>query len=700
MNMDIFIRTILCCLQFLTVLHETYEEPSELNYGYTFNVTSVTECPLNKEEWDAASDRLNCTETQGYHCVPDKYMTSLVEFCYTLGKKFPFHEGNCLELASDGILNHFPCAKTFSCGCPDSFYFSNEIYKYPKCLQINAQLGCFDSDIQCMITKALNQNTNLTKEAEVFNFSTNCQDTNIQLIVTRLSNETTSVNNTYNHTQYQTTYKTTQYERESSGKTYVELIVILALFLIVLMVLVWWVYKRHQKIKKTTGQSHQLGTCTTFEAAEFSSQENSPHLLREEDTKFLCLIDVCREGRESEFHSRTHPHSFNEDLLNKTDAMGWTLLHHAAYGGKLRMFQHLMSYRIIDLRATDIIGRTVLHISAAVKKGEENGGIFEAIVEKDKGLLEVEDKNGLMPFCYAALAGNKSILEKISNYGFDIRKQTKYGETVAHLACIGNSSDVLQMLSKMDEKGNQESLQNTKDQQKIISTKNKMDWNPLQYAAKNGNKNILQFLDEEKVCVFYPTEDLKYSFHTACENGNLEACKYIAGKSKESIYARDKSGRHAGHFAAKSGNVEILKYLETQGLNADGASSQNINILHIACRHGRLAMCEYIAERYPELVTQESKKGWNPALFLGERGGAEEERIEILRHLVTKHNLFVYHVSRAGKSILYNACVNRSYTLCEHLLQTYPGLLTIERSMDPKRAAKDKKINELINRHS
>ncbi|XP_048743278.2 ankyrin-3-like isoform X2 [Ostrea edulis] len=639
---------LVICLVFVLSSAETH------TYEFSFEVHQVSNCPMSKDAWEKASIRLNCTQQHGYHCVPDKYFTSLIEFCYPQGYRLPFERGNCLELAADGILNHVPCNK-FDSGCPEQFYFSNEIYKYPKCLSINTNFRCFDADVPCILSK----NAESTTSNSVYNTSSQISTT----IMNRIEN---------NYTDY-----------------FEPFAVILILFVVENIALLGFVtYKRYIRRKC---RKHVLTDDGHF-------GEVMP--LNDIDLNFFCLSRICREGKEGEFHSETNPQSFDQDLLNKTDVMGWTLLHHAAYGGKIRIFQHLMSYKIIDLRATDIIGRTVLHISAAAKKGDENGEIFDAIVERDKGLLEVEDKNGLMPFSYAALAGNKSILEQISIYGFDIRKQTKYGETVAHLACIGNSLEVLHMLSKMDEKGNQESLKKTKDQQKIISTKNKMDWNPLQYAAKTGNKNILQFLDEEKVRVFYSTEDLKYSFHTACENGNLEACKYIVGKSKESIYAHDKSGRHAGHFAAKSGNVEILKYLETQDLKVDGLSSQNINILHIACRHGRLAMCEYIAERYPELVTQESKKGWNPALFLGERGGADEERIKILTHLVTKHDLFVYHVSRAGKSILYNACANRSYTLCEHLLQTYPGLLTIERSMDPKRAARDKKINQLMEMYS
>lgn len=53
---------------------------------------------------------MSCTPVHGYYII-----------C--------LYEGNCLELADDGILNHVPCNKMFEFGCPDKFYLSNEIYK-------------------------------------------------------------------------------------------------------------------------------------------------------------------------------------------------------------------------------------------------------------------------------------------------------------------------------------------------------------------------------------------------------------------------------------------------------------------------------------------------------------------------------------------------------------------------------------------
>ena len=37
--------------------------------------------------------------------------------------------GNCVELAARGILNGVPCKMNFSNGCPDTFFFSSDLYK-------------------------------------------------------------------------------------------------------------------------------------------------------------------------------------------------------------------------------------------------------------------------------------------------------------------------------------------------------------------------------------------------------------------------------------------------------------------------------------------------------------------------------------------------------------------------------------------
>lgn len=77
---------------------------------------------------------------------------------------------------------------------------------------------------------------------------------------------------------------------------------------------------------------------------------------------------------------------------------------------------------------------------------------------------------------------------------------------------------------------------------------------------------------------------------------------------------------------------------------------------------------------------------------------AERERIKIL-HFLEKRKLNVYHVNRSGKTILYNACANRSGKLVNYLLSRYPDLLNIKKSMDPRKASKSHEIEEVFKQH-
>lgn len=118
-------------------------------YNYAIDVRPVESCPNNESEWQAAATRTGCNGARGYHCVPDKFHSRLIEFCYNKTRIFVPKE-NCLELASNGVLNYVKCHE-FTKGCPENYYFSNEIYKYPFCLSLAFQ--CFTSDIKCLDQK-------------------------------------------------------------------------------------------------------------------------------------------------------------------------------------------------------------------------------------------------------------------------------------------------------------------------------------------------------------------------------------------------------------------------------------------------------------------------------------------------------------------------------------------------------------------
>nr|XP_022297566.1 uncharacterized protein LOC111106962 [Crassostrea virginica] len=96
---------------------------------YDFEVFPVETCPQSNEEWNARSNVQKCNKTHGYQSVPNKHLTSLIEFCYPGGFRLPFEAGNCLELTARGILIQIPYKQIFQNGCPDNFFFSQDLYK-------------------------------------------------------------------------------------------------------------------------------------------------------------------------------------------------------------------------------------------------------------------------------------------------------------------------------------------------------------------------------------------------------------------------------------------------------------------------------------------------------------------------------------------------------------------------------------------
>lgn len=56
--------------------------------GYDFRVYTAEFCPKNQTEWNERSSAINCTESNGYMCLPNENITKLLEFCYTYSSIF------------------------------------------------------------------------------------------------------------------------------------------------------------------------------------------------------------------------------------------------------------------------------------------------------------------------------------------------------------------------------------------------------------------------------------------------------------------------------------------------------------------------------------------------------------------------------------------------------------------------------------
>eukprot|EP00105_Crassostrea_gigas_P013633 XP_011430007.1 PREDICTED: uncharacterized protein LOC105330117 isoform X3 [Crassostrea gigas] len=136
------------CLTFLGIICSSLLHllDSRKLEGYEFPVYSTEFCPRNRSEWDQRSSVISCTDKNGYMCLPNENRTELLEFCYIYGQT-PIENDLCLFLIKRySRVDAYNC-RNFSYGCPDSTYFSSEIFKYPSCSQI--ENGCFLADSTC-----------------------------------------------------------------------------------------------------------------------------------------------------------------------------------------------------------------------------------------------------------------------------------------------------------------------------------------------------------------------------------------------------------------------------------------------------------------------------------------------------------------------------------------------------------------------
>lgn len=118
--------------------------------GYKFPVNTTPFCPRNETEWNERSFAMNCTESNGYTCLPNQDLTELLEFCYL----HPFiwiQDGVCLYLLK-GVsrVNAYDCHH-FRYGCHNSSFPSNKIFEHPACISIGN--GCFLAEESCESSK-------------------------------------------------------------------------------------------------------------------------------------------------------------------------------------------------------------------------------------------------------------------------------------------------------------------------------------------------------------------------------------------------------------------------------------------------------------------------------------------------------------------------------------------------------------------
>lgn len=396
------------------------------------------------------------------------------------------------------------------------------------------------------------------------------------------------------------------------------------------------------------------------------------------------IIEACLEGNiehfiyhlEKEIRSRHH-------LLMRSDKNGWNVLHVAAKGGNLKIFRTLISVNMNICQKTHS-QMTVLHIASRFGHYDicnfilNNDDFKKCVCEKSS-----EGKNACH---YAAETGSIKLLRLLVHNGIDAKAVTNMELNIFHIACIYNQLEMCEFI-----------FDNFND---LVDAESNDGWTAALHAAKNGNADLLKFLVRKKVSLDHKSESDRNALHIACDNGHLEACKFLTDTCLSLLSAPDEKGRYPVHFAARSGNMELLKYLENK-TELTKETNTGMNVLHMACLHDHIEMCEYILEKYPDLNVKRTANGWTTAHYVAGRGNNKGNEIEIFQMLINaKKPVEIMHLSKRGNSVLTLAIKYNVFEFAEYLFENHRNMLDISNANNPWETGNEQpKMLELLNKY-
>jgi|GEM_PF-2622158 len=262
--------------------------------------------------------------------------------------------------------------------------------------------------------------------------------------------------------------------------------------------------------------------------------------------------------------------------INSADKNGWTSLHHAAYGGSLRVVKYLIDNGA-DLRVQDTVcGRKPVHIAAR----EGNTGIVRLFLSKGIGVNDA-DENNWVPLHYAAWNGYLETAKFLVDEGANIHaKDANHGKKPVHTAARKGHANIVEFFLRngvgIDDNdkegrtllyyavlgGHLEAVKFLVGKGANIHAGNTYGVKPIHAAALSGHKNILEFFLNRGISVNEPSKDNCTPLHCAAHAGESEVVKFLI-KEGANIHAKDNDGETPLDYAKKAGRMEIVNILDS-----------------------------------------------------------------------------------------------------------------------------------------
>jgi len=289
--------------------------------------------------------------------------------------------------------------------------------------------------------------------------------------------------------------------------------------------------------------------------------------LQEDDFKYL----VNKIEDESEkFAKKTYLIKFLSKIRDQFDQ---TLIHHAAFKGKLKCLKILIGCKSNEnKRKTEEEQTSCLF---ACKNGETkcDNTLFGNVVSVN--VYNLERKT---PLFLAAGEGHQECVELLIRKGGDVNAKDENDCTPLHLSAWYGKFDCLEVL-----------LANGAD----VDARNNEKETPLHIAAKQGHHECAKLLISNGADLNAKDENDRSPLHYAAAIGKVNCLEVLLANGAD-VNARNNNKWTAVHMAAKQGHHECAKLLISKGADVNANDANDCTPLHISAWYGKFDCLEVL----------------------------------------------------------------------------------------------------------
>ena len=222
--------------------------------------------------------------------------------------------------------------------------------------------------------------------------------------------------------------------------------------------------------------------------------------------------------------------------IDLVDAKGQTVLARAARSGK----QEVVEFLLAKGAAEDIYGAAIVgHVDKVA-----------AFLKQDQKLVNARDSGGKAPLHWAALYGQKKVMELLLAEKADVNLLDGDGFTPLHWAATFDRSDAVKVL-----------LANKADMNLKVQ---KYGWTALRLAVIHGHMAAAEALLNGGADPNVKDEENIPLLHQAVIRGKKEMVELLLDK-KADVNTKDRDGETALDEAQEQGNKEIIELLRQHG---------------------------------------------------------------------------------------------------------------------------------------